>query len=330
MVRPQGDRLGIHACRVTGPAHGPEGPNPREERPADALGTGGMARRLCGGTSDPVGNGRCGQGWIPKAEEAIDVVRSADTRPAGGGRLILLRHAESEFNAANRFTGWADPPLTSLGEREAVRAGSVIAAAGCRPDAAFTSVLQRAVMTTHLVLAAADCAQVPVYRTWRLNGRHYGALQGKDKALIQSEFGAEQVHRWRRSYDGRPPPLLDDPSLRDPRYAALPLRMLPHAESLRDVTARLLPYWSEAIVPELCAGRTVLVVSHGNTLRALIKQLDGIADDEIARLEVPTARPLLYRLDAGTRPLVAGGSFLDGDLHVESEDADVQTLATGN
>lgn len=259
----------------------------------------------------------------------MDLANSASNRP-DGGQLILLRHAQSEFNAANRFTGWADPPVTRLGEREAVRAGSAIAAAGCHPNVAFTSVLQRAVTTTRFVLDAADCAQVPVHRTWRLNGRHYGALQGKDKALIQHEFGAEQVQRWRRSYDGRPPALSNDPNLRDPQYAALPLHMLPHTESLRDVTVRLLPYWRDAILPELAAGRTVLVVSHGNTLRALIKEIDSISDDEIVLLEVPTARPLLYRLDTGGRPLVAGGLYLDVDAHAESGNSDVQSYSSGN
>lgn len=238
-----------------------------------------------------------------------------------GCRLILLRHGQSEFNADNRFTGWADPPLTGFGEREAARAGWAIAAAGCRPDVAFTSLLQRAVDTTRLVLTAADRPWVPVHRSWQLNGRHYGALQGKDKNLIRDEFGAERVHRWRRSYDERPPALSEDPNLADPRYAALPPRMLPHTESLRDVTARLLPYWGEAIAPQLRAGRVVLVVAHGNTLRALIKWLDGICDEEITRLEVPTARPLLYLLDAAGKPLVPGGVFLVGFPRVESEDA---------
>lgn len=227
-----------------------------------------------------------------------------------GGRLILLRHGQSEFNAANRFTGWADPPLTSFGEGEAVSAGQAIAAAGCRLDVAFTSMLQRAVATTRLVLAAADRPWVPVHRSWRLNGRHYGALQGKDKNLVRDEFGAERVQRWRRSYDERPPALLEDPNLADPRYAALPPRVLPHTESLRDVTAQLLPYWHYAIAPELRAGRVVLVVAHGNTLRALVKWLDGIRDEEITRLEVPTARPLFYLLDAAGKPLVPGGVFL--------------------
>ncbi|HZP51338.1 2,3-bisphosphoglycerate-dependent phosphoglycerate mutase [Actinocrinis sp.] len=229
-----------------------------------------------------------------------------------GCRLILLRHGQSEFNAANRFTGWADPPLTGFGEHEAAQAGQAIAAAGCRPDVAFTSLLQRAVATTRLVLTAADRPWVPVHRSWQLNGRHYGALQGKDKNLIREEFGAERVQRWRRSYDERPPALPEDPNLADPRYAALPPRVLPHTESLRDVTARLLPYWSDAIAPQLRAGRVVLIVAHGNTLRALIKWLDGISDAEITRLEVPTARPLLYLLDAAGKPLVPGGVFLVG------------------
>lgn len=242
-----------------------------------------------------------------------------------GCRLILLRHGQSEFNAANRFTGWADPPLTGFGKSEAVLAGQAIAAAGCRPDVAFTSLLQRAVATTRLVLTAADRPRVPVHRSWQLNGRHYGALQGKDKNLIRDEFGAERVQRWRRSYDERPPALPEDPNLADPRYAALPPRMLPHTESLRDVTARLLPYWSDAIAPELRAGRVVLIVAHGNTLRALVKWLDGVSDEEITRLEVPTARPLLYLLDAAGKPLVPGGVFLVASLRAESEDACPET-----
>jgi 2,3-bisphosphoglycerate-dependent phosphoglycerate mutase len=229
-----------------------------------------------------------------------------------GCRLILLRHGQSEFNAANRFTGWADPPLTGFGEREAVLAGRAIAAAGCRPDVAFTSLLQRAVATTRLVLTAADRSFVPVHRAWQLNGRHYGALQGRDKNLVRMQFGAQRVRQWRRSYDERPPALPQDPNLTDPRYAALPPRLLPHTESLRDVTARLLPYWSEVVAPHLRVGRVVLIVAHGNTLRALVKWLDGISEEEITRLEVPTARPLLYLLDAAGRPLVSGGVFLVG------------------
>jgi 2,3-bisphosphoglycerate-dependent phosphoglycerate mutase len=225
--------------------------------------------------------------------------------------LILLRHGQSEYNAANLFTGWDDPPLTALGEHEAICAGEAIAAADCRPDVVFTSLLRRALDTTSLVLASAGCASAPAHRTWRLNGRHYGALQGRDKTMAADEFGAEQVWRWRRSYDERPPILSDDSNIADPRYVNLPRADLPHAESLRDVSVRLLPYWNGVIAPELLAGRTVLVVAHGNTLRSLIKQLDLVSDEAITRVEVPTARPLLYELGADLAPVVPGGLRLD-------------------
>jgi 2,3-bisphosphoglycerate-dependent phosphoglycerate mutase len=236
----------------------------------------------------------------------------ADSRQAVG-RLIVLRHGQSEFNAANLFTGWADPPLTPRGADEAVRAGEAIAAAGHRPTSVHTSLLRRAVDTADLVVRGAGCGRVPVYRTWRLNGRHYGALQGRDKTMVRAQYGARLVDRWRRSYEERPPELPDDPNASDPRYANLPPGLLPHAESLRDVQARLMPYWRDAIVPDLRAGGTVLVVSHANTLRALIKHLDRISDDAITRVEVPTARPLLYRMDASMMPIAPGGVYLDDD-----------------
>jgi 2,3-bisphosphoglycerate-dependent phosphoglycerate mutase len=238
----------------------------------------------------------------------MTVAPSGPRREAG--RVILLRHGQSTFNAANLFTGWADPPLTRQGEREAVLAGAAMAAAGFAPDAAHTSLLRRAEASARLALAAADCEQVPVQHTWRLNGRHYGALQGRDKDLVRREFGTARVQRWRRSYDARPPALRTDPNAADPRYADIPPHLLPHAESLRDVSARLLPYWFDVVVPQLCEGRTVLVVAHCNTLRALIKHLDEISDDEITRLEVPTGLPLLYRLDLRMRPLAPGGEAL--------------------
>jgi 2,3-bisphosphoglycerate-dependent phosphoglycerate mutase len=236
---------------------------------------------------------------------------TSSTPEAGGHRLILLRHGQSEYNAANLFTGWADPPLTALGEREAVRAGRAVAAAGCPPAVAHTSLLVRAIATTRLVLAAADRADVTVRGSWRLNGRHYGALQGRDKDLVRQEFGTELVERWRRSYRERPPELRDDPNAADPRYAGLPPEVLPHTESLCDALTRILPYWFGAIVPDLRRGRTVLVVAHGNTLRALIKHLDRIPVEAVPRLEIPTARPLLYQLDADLRPLIPGGRRLD-------------------
>jgi 2,3-bisphosphoglycerate-dependent phosphoglycerate mutase len=230
---------------------------------------------------------------------------------AGRYRLILLRHGQSEYNAANLFTGWADPPLTELGELEAVHAGRAIAAAGWLPTAVHTSLLVRAITTTRLVLIGAGCTDVTVRGSWRLNGRHYGALQGRDKDLARREFGTELVERWRRSYRERPPQLRDDPNTTDLRYAGLPLELLPHTESLRDALLRILPYWFDAIVPDLRRGRTVLVVAHGNTLRALIKHLDRISAEAIPFVEVPTARPLLYQLDEDMRPLIPGGSCLE-------------------
>ena len=227
------------------------------------------------------------------------------------GRLIILRHGQSEFNAANLFTGWADPPLTALGELQALRAGETIVAAGHQPTSVHTSLLQRAVATAGLVVRAAGCDRIPIHRTWRLNARHYGALQGRDKTMVGREFGAGPVARWRRSYEERPPELTDDPNRSDPRYANFPPGLLPHTESLRDVQARLLPYWRGAIVPELRTGGTVMVVAHANTLRALIKYLDRISDEAIAQVEVPTARPLLYRLDAHMTPIIPGGRYLD-------------------
>lgn len=237
---------------------------------------------------------------------------SATTTERDGHRLILLRHGQSAYNAANVFTGWDDPPLTRLGAQESARAGDLILAAGLRPTAVHTSLLARAISTARLAQAAAGCADVQPRRSWRLNGRHYGALQGHDKDLIRREYGAQLVERWRRSYRARPPELRNDPNLTNPKYAHVPLELLPHAESLRDVLARVLPYWFESIVPDLRDGGTVLVVAHGNTLRALIKRLDRIPEDAVSRLEVRCARPILYRLDDGMRPLIPGGSLLDG------------------
>ncbi len=196
-----------------------------------------------------------------------------------------MRHGQSEWNARNLFTGWADPDLTATGEQEAARAGRLLAAHGLQPGLAHTSLQRRAVRSTELALAACARGGIPVCRSWRLNGRNYGALQGRDKDEVAREYGKEQVQLWRRSYTVAPP----------------------RGESLRDVTARLLPYWYDSIVPGLRTGECVLVVSHGNTLRALIKHLDGIGDDEITGLEIPNGVPLLYHLDAGMRPLSSGG-----------------------
>jgi 2,3-bisphosphoglycerate-dependent phosphoglycerate mutase len=242
----------------------------------------------------------------------------------GQGRLILLRHGQSEWNAAGIFTGWENAHLTAAGEEEAIRAGSLLAEYGILPAFAHTSLQRRTIRTADLALAAADRDWIPVRRSWRLNGRHYGALQGRNKAQVLAEYGERQVLGWRRSYDATPPPL--DPAvwrlqLSDPRYETLPAEARPRAESLRDVSARLLPYWCDAIVPDLLAGGCVLVVSHGNTLRALVKHLDSIPDDHIAELDIPTGIPLVYELGPDLRPGVLGGQYLDPHAARDAIDA---------
>lgn len=214
--------------------------------------------------------------------------------------LVLLRHGQSQWNLDNRFTGWVDVDLTETGSAEAREAGRQLAAEGLAFDVAFTSVLKRAIRTLWLALEEMDRMWLPVYRSWRLNERHYGALQGLNKAETAAEHGEEQVHVWRRSYDIPPPPMAaDDPGhpAHDPRYSHLDPRVLPATESLALTLERVLPYWHDSIAPHLRAGRTVLVAAHGNSLRALVKYLDGISDDEIMGLNIPTGIPLLYRLD---------------------------------
>jgi 2,3-bisphosphoglycerate-dependent phosphoglycerate mutase len=235
------------------------------------------------------------------------------------GCLVLLRHGESEWNARNLFTGWVNVGLTAAGEREAVSAGQLLAGHGQLPGVVHTSMQRRAIRTAELALAACDRDWVAVRRSWRINGRHYGALQGQDKAQVLAEHGERQFLLWRRSYDVPPPPLAADAEnsqFADPRYTALPPDLRPRGESLRDVTARLLPYWYDAIVPDLRAGACVLVVSHGNTLRALVKHLDATGDEEIMTLNIPNGTPLLYRLDPDMRPLTHGGCYLSraGDV----------------
>ena len=229
------------------------------------------------------------------------------------GRLVLLRHGESEWNAQNVFTGWANPDLTEAGKRGAERAGNLLRADGVLPDTVHTSLQRRAIHTADLALAACDRDWIPVHRSWRLNGRHYGVLQGMDKARARAEFGERQVELWRRSY-GVAPPAADagHEQFADPRYNAVPPETRPRAESLRDVTARLLPYWYDSIVAGLRPGTTVLVVSHGNTLRALVKHLDGIGDEEIAAVEIAHGVPLLYELGSGMRPLAVGRYVTQG------------------
>ena len=230
--------------------------------------------------------------------------------------LVLLRHGESEWNAKNLFTGWVDVPLTDKGRAEAARGGELMAEAGLLPDVLHTSVLRRAITTAQLALDACERHWVPVRRSWRLNERHYGALQGKDKKATMEEFGEEQFMLWRRSYDTPPPPIDDDDEcsqLGDTRYAELPDELVPRTECLKDVVTRMLPYWYDAIVPDLRAGRTVCVAAHGNSLRGLVKHLDGMSEEAVVALNIPTGIPLLYRLDEAMRPLETGGQYLDPD-----------------
>ncbi|WP_370249062.1 phosphoglyceromutase [Nocardioides sp.] len=227
--------------------------------------------------------------------------------------LILLRHGQSEWNAKNLFTGWVDVDLTDAGRAEAISGGVQLKDAGLLPDVVHTSLQRRAITTAALALDAADRHWIPVRRSWRLNERHYGALQGKDKKQVKDEFGEDQFMLWRRSFDTPPPPLADDDPHSQvglPQYADLGAE-LPRTECLKDVIARMLPYWKSDIVTDLRAGRTVLVAAHGNSLRGLVKHLDGISDDDIAALNIPTGMPLVYELDDDLRPVQPGGRYLD-------------------
>ena len=228
--------------------------------------------------------------------------------------LVVLRHGQSEWNAAGIFTGWENAHLTAVGEEEATRAGTLLAEHGVFPAFAHTSLQRRTIRTADLALAAADRDWIPVRRSWRLNGRHYGALQGRKKAQVRQEYGERQFMLWRRSYDATPPALgtaAAQLQVSDPRYETLPPEVRPCAESLRNVSARLLPYWYDAIVPDLRAGGCVLVVSHGNTLRALVKHLESVPDDRVAELDIPTAIPLVYELGPDLRPDALSGQYLD-------------------
>ena len=227
--------------------------------------------------------------------------------------LILLRHGESEWNAKNLFTGWVDVDLNEKGAAEAKRGGELLVESGLLPEVVHTSLLRRAIRTAQITLDVADRHWIPVTRSWRLNERHYGALQGKDKKQTLEQYGAELFMTWRRSYDVPPPPQpVDDEfsQAHDPRYADIEGGP-PVTECLKDVVERMLPYWESAIVPDLRAGKTVLVAAHGNSLRALVKHLDGISDQDIVGLNIPTGMPLVYRLDKDLRPLTAGGEYLD-------------------
>lgn len=226
--------------------------------------------------------------------------------------LILLRHGQSEWNEKNLFTGWVDVRLTEQGRREAANAGKLLAEAGLLPDVLHTSMLSRAIQTSNLALDSADRLWIPVKRSWRLNERHYGALQGLDKNETLAKYGEEQFMEWRRSFDS-PPPALDDSSewsqANDPRYADIDGER-PRTECLKDVIVRLLPYWNDSVLPDLNSGKTVLVTAHGNSLRALVKHLDGISDADIAGLNIPTGMPLVYDIDESGKP-TGPGRYLD-------------------
>ncbi|MDT4961944.1 MAG: 2,3-bisphosphoglycerate-dependent phosphoglycerate mutase [Pseudonocardiales bacterium] len=236
--------------------------------------------------------------------------------------LILLRHGESDWNQKNLFTGWVDVDLTPEGEAEGRRGGELLVSHDLLPDVVHTSLLRRAIRTADITLEVADRHWIPVRRSWRLNERHYGALQGKDKAAVRAEFGEEQFMLWRRSYDTPPPPLADDDrysQVGDPRYADL-LDIVPRTECLADVVARMLPYWYDAIVPDLRAGHTVLVAAHGNSLRAMIKHLDGLSDEAVVALNVPTGIPLHYDLNATTLLPTRAATYLDPEAAAEAID----------
>ncbi len=221
-------------------------------------------------------------------------------------KIVLLRHGESVWNQENRFTGWHDVGLTAKGLAEAHAAGQLLRQEGYAFDLAFTSVLRRAIKTLWAVLEELDRMWIPVQHSWRLNERHYGALQGLDKAETAARFGEKQVLIWRRAYATPPPPLADDDPrllLNDPRYAGIPAAELPRTECLKDTVARVLPFWNENIAPTIRAGKSIIIAAHGNSLRALIKYLDQVSDDDIVGMNIPTGQPLVYELDADLTPI---------------------------
>jgi 2,3-bisphosphoglycerate-dependent phosphoglycerate mutase len=232
-------------------------------------------------------------------------------------RLVLLRHGESQWNRENRFTGWKDVPLSEKGVTEAAEAGRRLRAAGFGFDAAYTSVLKRAIKTLAIALEELDLMWIPETRDWRLNERHYGTLTGLNKAETAARHGDEQVLIWRRSYDIPPPAYAADdlanPS-RDPRYAQVPAAQLPRAESLKDTVARVVPYWQATIAPRVAAGERIVIAAHGNSLRALVKHLDGIADEKIVALNIPTGIPLVYELDRQLKPLSSRYLATDAEI----------------
>ena len=239
-------------------------------------------------------------------------------------KLILLRHGESEWNQKNLFTGWVDVDVNEKGAGEAVRAGELLKEQGLLPDKLHTSLLRRAIHTAYTALDVADRHWIPVERSWRLNERHYGALQGLNKSETLEKYGEKQFMEWRRSYDVPPPPLDKDAEFsqwNDPRYADIPEDERPQTECLADVVVRMLPYWESNIKPDLAAGKTVLVTAHGNSLRALVKHLDGISDADIAGLNIPTGIPLFYELDENFKPVTKGGRYLDPEAAKASIEA---------
>jgi 2,3-bisphosphoglycerate-dependent phosphoglycerate mutase len=247
------------------------------------------------------------------------------------GRLVLLRHGQSTWNLENLFTGWEDVPLSEVGVKEAREAGRLIQAAGHRPDVVHTSLLQRAIQTADLALEEMGLSWIPVRRSWRLNERHYGSLQGLNKQQTTARYGAAKVKLWRRSYDVRPPDM--DPSderhpSRDPRYAALPPELLPSAECLKDVVIRMLPYWYDDIVPDLLGNACVLVSAHGNSLRALVKHLDGLSDQEVVDLDLPTGVPRVYELDSTFH--AQSWRYLGDAKEIERRAAAVRAQAAGS
>ena len=240
------------------------------------------------------------------------------------GALILLRHGESERNAKNLFTGWVDVGLSAKGEAEATRGGELLVERSLLPDVVHTSVLRRAIQTAQISLDIADRMWIETKRSWRLNERHYGALQGKDKAATLAEFGEEQFMLWRRSYDIPPPPIDNGDqyaNFDDPKYAGMPSEARPRTECLKDVLERALPYWYDQIVPDLRANKVTLIAAHGNSLRAIVKHLDQMGDEAVVGLNIPTGIPLVYDLDDDLKPIEIGGRYLDPDAAAASIEA---------
>ena len=238
-------------------------------------------------------------------------------------KLILLRHGESQWNAKNLFTGWVDVALSDKGRAEATRGGQLLKEANLLPDVLHTSLLTRAINTADIALASAGVVGIPIKRSWRLNERHYGALQGKDKAATLKEYGAEQFQLWRRSFDVPPPPIADDDQYsqkNDPKYANLD-EPLPKTECLKDVVARVIPYLNDEIKSDLVSGQVVLITAHGNSIRAIVKYLDDISDTDIAGVNIPTGIPLLYELNESFKPITKGGRYLDPEAAKASIEA---------